>query len=90
MTLAIESGFGSELADLGQHKRTEIVAWLQERRDLTIQQEDRLETVGWVLLMFVVVKALPWRPASSQARCQGGMQTVFTAGSDKEDDQWMG
>src|SRR5205085_11063562 len=45
MTLAIESHdpnrIGAELSDLGQNKRTEIIAWLQERRDLTVQQEDR-------------------------------------------------
>jgi len=62
LTLAIESGgsdrIGSELADLGRHKRTEIVAWLQERRDLTAQQEDRQETVEWALLVFVVVSVL--------------------------------
>jgi hypothetical protein len=62
MTPAIESGdsnrIGSELADLGQHKRREIVAWLQERHDLTTQQEDRLETVEWALLMFVFVSVV--------------------------------
>jgi hypothetical protein len=62
VTLAIESGgsdrIGSELADLGRHKRTEIVAWLQERRDLTAQQEDRQETVEWALLVFVVVSVV--------------------------------
>lgn len=59
MTLAIESGgsdrIGTELADLGRHKRTEIIAWLQERRDVITQQDDRQETVEWALLMFVVV-----------------------------------
>jgi hypothetical protein len=36
----------------------EIIAWLQERRDLTVQQEDRLETVEWALLMFVFVSVV--------------------------------
>jgi hypothetical protein len=62
MALAIESHdpnrIGAELSDLGQHKRTEIIAWLQERRDLTVQQEDRLETVEWALLMFVFVSVV--------------------------------
>jgi len=62
MTLAIESHdpnrIGAELSDLGQNKRTEIIAWLQERRDLTVQQEDRLETVEWALLMFVFVSVV--------------------------------
>ena len=62
MTLAIETGdpdrVGSELADLSKHKRSEIIAWLQERRDLAAQQEDRLETVEWALLLFVFVSVV--------------------------------
>jgi hypothetical protein len=62
MALAIESHdptrIGAELSDLSQHKRTEIIAWLQERRDLAAQQDDRLETVEWSLLMFVFVSVV--------------------------------
>ena len=62
IALAIESHdpnrIGAELSNLVQHKRTEIIAWLQERRDLAVQQEDRLETVEWALLLFVFISVV--------------------------------
>jgi hypothetical protein len=62
IALAIESHdpnrIGVELSDLVHHKRKEILAWLQERRDLASQQEDQLETVEWALLLFVFVSVV--------------------------------
>jgi hypothetical protein len=62
MALAIESGdatrIGAELAGLGQMKRAEIVAWLRERRDIEARHADRVETVEWAILIFVVVGVL--------------------------------
>jgi hypothetical protein len=59
MALAIESGdanrIGVELAALGQQKRQEIVEWLRECRDIEAQHQDRLETVEWAILIFVVL-----------------------------------
>ncbi len=59
MALAIESGdanrIGGDLASLGQQKREEIIDWLQERRDIAARHEDRLETVEWAILIFVVI-----------------------------------
>jgi hypothetical protein len=58
MSLAIESGdanrIGVELAKLGQSNRHEIVAWLRERRDIAERHENRVETVEWAILIFVV------------------------------------
>lgn len=45
---------GVELLDLVRQKRSEIVAWLQERRDLAERREQRLETSEWAILIFVV------------------------------------
>jgi hypothetical protein len=59
MALAIESGdairIGVELAGLGQTKRSEIVEWLRERRDIAEHHQDRLETVEWAILIAVVI-----------------------------------
>jgi hypothetical protein len=44
-----------ELAGYGQQKRDEIVQWLRERRDTAERREDRLETVEWAILIFVVM-----------------------------------
>jgi hypothetical protein len=46
---------GGELVGLLQQKRREMMDWLQERRDLAQRHADRLETVEWAILMFVVV-----------------------------------
>jgi hypothetical protein len=46
---------GVELAGLGQQKRQEIVEWLRERRDAAALHEDRVETVEWAILVFVVL-----------------------------------
>jgi hypothetical protein len=35
-------------------KRAEMLAWLRERRDIAAQHEDRVETVEWAILIFVV------------------------------------
>jgi hypothetical protein len=59
MALAIESGdatrIGSDLASLGQGNREQIIEWLQERRDIVTNREDRLETVEWAILVFVLL-----------------------------------
>jgi hypothetical protein len=59
LTLASQSepntnALGVELAGLSRMKREEITAWLRERRDIAAQHEDRLETVEWAILIFVV------------------------------------
>jgi hypothetical protein len=46
---------GVELAGLVQIKRPEIMAWLTERRDLKELHENRVETVEWAILIFVIV-----------------------------------
>jgi hypothetical protein len=48
------NALGVELAGLSRMKRQEMAAWLQERRDIAAQHEDRLETVEWAILIFVV------------------------------------
>jgi hypothetical protein len=60
LTLAIQTEpntnvLGVELAGLSRMKRSEILAWLQERRDVSKRHEDRLETVGWAILIAVVI-----------------------------------
>jgi hypothetical protein len=59
LAFAIMSGdanaMGLELAGLGQMKRQEIVDWLRERRDVGARDEDRLETLEWAILIFVVI-----------------------------------
>src|SRR5262249_44276348 len=59
MGLAIASGdairIGQEVANLGQNHRNQIVEWLRERRDIQARHEDRLETVEWAILIFVIV-----------------------------------
>jgi len=59
MAIAIQSGdgnrIGQELAHLGQQKREEIVEWLRERRDVAARHDDRVETVEWAILIFVVL-----------------------------------
>ena len=59
MALAIESGdatrIGTNLARLGQGQREQIVDWLKERRDIEAEHQDRLETVEWAILIFLVV-----------------------------------
>jgi hypothetical protein len=46
---------GVELANLSRMHRQQIAAWLRERHDIAAQHEDRLETVEWAILFFVVV-----------------------------------
>jgi hypothetical protein len=62
MALAIESGdatrIGETLAKLGQEKREQIVDWLWERRDIEAEHQDRLETVEWAILIFVVAAVI--------------------------------
>jgi hypothetical protein len=36
----------------------EAAAWLTERRDLDERRENRLELVGWAILLFVVIGVL--------------------------------
>jgi hypothetical protein len=48
------SSKGVELDGLLRMKRGEIVAWLLERRDIAERHEDRVETVEWAILIFVV------------------------------------
>jgi hypothetical protein len=59
VVLAIESGdanrIGRELAKLGQRYHLEAVEWLRERRDVAARHEDRVETVEWAILIFVVL-----------------------------------
>jgi hypothetical protein len=60
LTLAIQTEpntnvLGVELAGLSRMKRPEVLAWLQERRDIATRHEDRLETVEWAILIFVTV-----------------------------------
>jgi|SRR5271167_208211 len=45
---------GEELVWLLQEKRGSLEDWLRERRDVAERQAQRLETVAWALLIFVV------------------------------------
>jgi hypothetical protein len=45
------------LGFLNQNWR-EALAWLTERRDIHERKEDRLETVEWAILVFVIVGVL--------------------------------
>ncbi len=49
---------GVELLELLQGDRTPIMEWLTERRDIHERKEDRLETVEWLILIFVIVGVL--------------------------------
>jgi hypothetical protein len=55
VTEGAKVGGGSELMQLSLNHGPEIAAWLKERRDLHARREDRLETVEWAILIFVVV-----------------------------------
>lgn len=46
---------GLEFVSLLQEKRPQIMAWLNERRDLAARLEDRTETVEWAILIFAIV-----------------------------------
>ncbi len=46
---------GLELLELLQGDRTPIIEWLTERRDVHQRREDRLETVEWLILAWVVL-----------------------------------
>ncbi len=49
---------GVELLELLQGDRTPIMEWLTERRDIHERKEDRLETIEWLILIFVIVGVL--------------------------------
>src|SRR5215470_11202696 len=46
---------GELLVRLLNAHRTEIIDWLRERRDIAERHADRLETVEWAILIFVVL-----------------------------------
>jgi hypothetical protein len=48
------SSKGIELDGLLRQNRTEILDWLREKRDEAARHADRLETVEWAILLFVV------------------------------------
>ena len=55
LAVGVQTGTqGVELIGLLQAKRSEIMAWLQERRDIAERREQRLETSEWAILIFVV------------------------------------
>jgi hypothetical protein len=49
------SSKGVELDGLLRQNRAEILEWLREKRDEAAQHADRLETVEWAILIFVVI-----------------------------------
>jgi hypothetical protein len=49
---------GPELLNIMSGDRSPIMAWLTERRDIHERREDRLETVEWAILIFVIVGVL--------------------------------
>jgi hypothetical protein len=49
------SSKGDELNKLLHDKRQEIMEWLQERCDITERHANRLETVEWAILIFVIL-----------------------------------
>jgi hypothetical protein len=54
---AISSG-EADLLNVLQRDRAPLLAWLTERRDIHERKEDRLETVEWAILIFVIVGVL--------------------------------
>ncbi len=46
---------GRELLGLLEGDRTPIMKWLTERRDIHERREDRLETVEWFILGWVIL-----------------------------------
>ena len=49
---------GPDLLNVLQRDRAPLLAWLTERRDIHERKEDRLETVEWAILIFVIVGVL--------------------------------
>jgi len=52
---AASAGQGPELIELLQGKKREIFDWLTERRDIKERKEQRIETVEWAILVWVVL-----------------------------------
>jgi hypothetical protein len=49
------SSKGAELNELLRQKRDEILEWLREKRSEAARHDDRVETVEWAILIFVVI-----------------------------------
>ncbi len=45
----------AELYTILNTQRAGVLAWLTERRDIAARREDRLETVEWAILIFVII-----------------------------------
>src|SRR5690242_11424807 len=52
------SAQGPELIELLQGSKSQIMAWLTERRDIHERREDRLETVEVAILFAVIIGVL--------------------------------
>jgi hypothetical protein len=40
--------------EISGEKRQQVLEWLQERRDIAERHDDRVETVEWAILIFVI------------------------------------
>jgi hypothetical protein len=62
ISMALASGLpalgAGPLAGLLQNQWKAALEWLTERRDIHERREDRLETVEWAILIFVIVGVL--------------------------------
>ena len=53
-----QSTQGPFLAGLVRRNHDDLIAWLRERRDVATRHEDRVETVEWAILVFVIIGVL--------------------------------
>jgi hypothetical protein len=57
ITLVLATRKHEDYGDLSKHW-PEAALWLRERQDIHARREDRLETVEWAILIFVIVGVL--------------------------------
>src|SRR5260370_30434123 len=66
------------LVPLLKEHRSEMMAWLQERRDIAERHADRLETVEWAILIFVVLGVIVESARAFPEKAESGGIPIWT------------